>query len=287
MDEPCVEIDKNSFQLFEIWLFGTKRILSLWPLLSESPILQQYSYAPLILNTYHESADLFEGPLPGQSFLSRLFGRKRPTRQDHLLPLHDITPHMRPSEVETTTGLLVLHVRRGDFKQHCEHLAKWSSDWNGLNQFSALPDTFQQPVPTGWGETTDEARAMYIRRCFPDIDQIVFRVREVMSEREEAAVRAGKGAPPELRRVYVMTNEKADWLEQLWVALGEIKEWDAVVTSRDMSLSWEAKPVGQAVDMLIGQKAEVFIGNGFSSLTSNVAMFRMLQGLPPHDTRFW
>ena len=38
-----------------------------------------------------------------------------------------------------------------------------------------------------------------------------------------------------------------------------------MVTSRDLYLSWEAKPVAQAVDMLIGQRAQVFIGNGVRS----------------------
>jgi len=35
-------------------------------------------------------------------------------------------------------GLLALHIRRGDFAGHCDELAKWSSDWNGFNQFDEL-----------------------------------------------------------------------------------------------------------------------------------------------------
>ena len=34
--------------------------------------------------------------------------------------------------------------------------------------------------------------------------------------------------------------------------------------SRDVKLSWEQKYVAQAVDMLIGQRAQVLIGNGVS-----------------------
>ena len=59
-----------------------------------------------------------------------------------------------------------------------------------------------------------------------------------------------------------MTNGDAEWLQQLKEALMQVKKWDAVITSRDLQLSWEAKPVAQSVDMLIGQRARVFIGNG-------------------------
>ncbi|KAG6329204.1 hypothetical protein ID866_9886 [Astraeus odoratus] len=84
-----------------------------------------------------------------------------------------------------------------------------------------------------------------------------------------------------------MTNGGKEWLEELKAALMKVKQWDAVVTSRDIKLSWEAKPVAQAVDMFVGQRAQVFIGNGFSSLTSNIVMFRTMREIPPEDTRFW
>jgi hypothetical protein len=37
-----------------------------------------------------------------------------------------------------------------------------------------------------------------------------------------------------------------------------------VSTSRDLALDWEQKVVAEAVDMYVGQCAEVFIGNGVS-----------------------
>lgn len=108
-----------------------------------------------------------------------------------------------------------------------------------------------------------------------------------------------------------MTNGDKAWLDDLKEALMRIKRWDSVTSSRDLQLGWEVKPVAQAMDMLVGQRADVFIGNGvghlfsiaalcvrfgfvltivglqFSSLTSNIVMFRMLRELPPEDTRFW
>jgi hypothetical protein len=33
-------------------------------------------------------------------------------------------------------------------------------------------------------------------------------------------------------------------------------------TSRDLSLSWEQKPISQALDMYVAQRAQAFVGNG-------------------------
>ncbi|KAJ7160233.1 hypothetical protein C8R46DRAFT_1107418 [Mycena filopes] len=41
-----------------------------------------------------------------------------------------------------------------------------------------------------------------------------------------------------------------------------------------------------AVDMRMGEGAEVFVWNGFSSLTSNIVMLRLARGLDPETTRF-
>lgn len=67
-----------------------------------------------------------------------------------------------------------------------------------------------------------------------------------------------------LRNVYVMTNASPAWLEELKVALRKTYDWDQIASSRDLKLSWEQKYVAQTVDMMIGQRAQVFIGNGVS-----------------------
>ena len=61
-----------------------------------------------------------------------------------------------------------------------------------------------------------------------------------------------------------MTNGDEAWLNDLKQALLEIKTWDSVTSSRDLRLSWEEKPIAQSMDMLVGQRAQVFIGNGVS-----------------------
>ncbi|KAG1845693.1 hypothetical protein DFJ58DRAFT_800499 [Suillus subalutaceus] len=256
IDDPCVEIKQESYQLFEIWLFGSKRILSIWPILSKSPVFTDFSWSPLILQAYADNAHLFT-PSSFRFFPSFM----RPSNQSPTpTTLHDVHPIVKAKDLDTVTGRL-----RG----HCSHLANWSSDWNGFNQFSALPDKFRVPTDGGWGETTQANTNMYFKACFPTIEQIVEKVQNVVADQRRLY-----GPTKELKSIYVMTN-------------GDVEKWDAIATSRDLKLSWEAKPVAQAVDMLIGQRAQVLIGNGFSSLTSNIVMLRMLGDIPPEDNRFW
>jgi len=171
--------------------------------------------------------------------------------------LHDVHPIVKSKDIDPVTGLLALHIRRGDFANHCSHLANWSSDWNGFNKFSALPDKFRVPTDGGWGETTEANTKMYFKACFPTIEQIVEKVQDVLADQKDLY-----GNTKELKSIYILTNGDVEWLQRLKEALMQVKKWDAVVSSRDLKLTWEAKPVAQAVDMLIGQRAQVFIGNG-------------------------
>jgi len=179
---------------------------------------------------------------------------------------------VRPTPYDVTPGLLALHVRRGDFDDHCKNLATWSSNWNGFNKFPELSEKFTPPQGN-----LSEKLEIYMRHCFPTPDQIVSKVMHVRAQ--------AKGK--KLTRIYVMTNAETAWLEELKAALQRAGSWDRIATSRDLDLTWEQKYVSQAVDMLIGQKAQAFIGNGFSSLTSNVVMQRMAKNFPPENIYFW
>ncbi|KAG6374801.1 hypothetical protein JVT61DRAFT_4184 [Boletus reticuloceps] len=280
INDPCVEVQLDSPQLFEIWLFGSTRILSIWPRLSKSPILRNFSWSPLVLEAFARNAHLFGATTTSFRFLPSYL---RPASSPPTLKeLHNVDPILPATKTDPIPGLLVLHIRRGDFDDHCAHLAKWSSDFNGFNKFATLPDNFNPPHDGGEGDTTEANVRFYLERCFPAIDQIARRVRQVLADQKKI-----HGATKELKRVYIMTNAEVAWLNELKEALMEIKKWDSVTSSRDLQLEREAKPVAQAMDMLVGQRADVFIGNGFSSLTSNIVMFRVLRELPPEDTRFW
>ncbi|KAH9854362.1 hypothetical protein C2E23DRAFT_818421 [Lenzites betulinus] len=250
----CVEINEISAQIFSIWIFGSQRVLGIWPSLKSSPILTEFRWSRLIERAYTLNEHLFTSV----SWFSRLFNRSA-------YP-YDKIP-----------GLLAIHIRRGDFEGHCLHFAKWSSQYNGFNQYPELPDHFEQPQQAGWGEATEEGKRIYLRHCFPDIPQIVQRVLEVRD------TPAGKG----LKDIYIMTNGKRPWVAELKAALKETGGWDKIASSRDLVLNKEQQYIAQSVDMLIGQRAQAIIGNGFSSLTSNIVMMRMAQDFPPDSNRFW
>jgi hypothetical protein len=48
VSDGCVEVDSSSQVVFDHFLFGSPRILSLWPSLSASPILSSYTWFPLV-----------------------------------------------------------------------------------------------------------------------------------------------------------------------------------------------------------------------------------------------
>ncbi len=107
-----------------------------------------------------------------------------------------------------------------------------------------------------------------MQRCYPTIDQIVEKIDEIRKSP------AGKG----LKDVYVMTNGKREWVQELKAHLRSMGGWNKIASSRDMVINDEQKEVAQAVDMMIGERAQVIIGNGVSEvgsfLTSAFCSFR-------------
>uniref|UniRef100_D8Q122 Expressed protein n=1 Tax=Schizophyllum commune (strain H4-8 / FGSC 9210) TaxID=578458 RepID=D8Q122_SCHCM len=273
MEDRCIEIEKDSFQLFDIWLLGTERVLDIWPELSASPVVKRFGMSPLIMSAFNANKHHFVA---------------KPSALDALLPSLPFSGLFGGNTAPPTQldGLIALHIRRGDFEGHCDHLAKWGSVFNGFNSFKEFPDHFEQPSGCGWGETTPECRAEYLLHCFPTVEQITDKVLDVREELKQ------KGIGGKLNRVFIMSNGAREWLEELKQALDAAGKqhglaFDTISTSRDVALTLEQKYVAQQLDMYVGQRAQVFIGNGFSSLTSNVAMLRMANGFEADTTRFW
>lgn len=210
----------------------------MWPMLLESPIISGYSSSPLILLGLEANKDLLGvARLPALAHLpapiSFSAGSNSNISQSSLKILRD-------EQFDVIPGLLVLHIRRGDFEQHCRHLATWTASWQGMNDLAAdgLPDTLEPREPS-LGNLTDYNSALYGRRCYPEIPQIVRRVGEIRS------------VYPKLDRVYVMTNGKREWILKLHGALFEDSKrhpsgpWQDVTSSHDLSLDWEQKYVAQ------------------------------------------
>ncbi|KAH8094678.1 hypothetical protein BXZ70DRAFT_896563 [Cristinia sonorae] len=276
--DNCVTIDRaSSEQIFTFWVFGAaERILPIWPSFSTSPVLTHFRWSHLIHRAFNANVHLFSS-VPYLA-LMRSLGPSLPPL------LKDTYPHLIPSKYiyAPLPDLLVLHVRRGDFVDHCNGLSNWGSMWNGFNRFPEFLDKFALPpgyTPDG-SEAPPHARAHYLKHCFPSIPQIVEKIADVLKDPANGG----------LKYVYVMTNGDRGWVQELKEALGGMedgKRWQKIATRRDLELDWEQTFVSQAVDMLIGQRAQVFIGNGFSSMTSNIVTLRMANGFDPSSNRFW
>ncbi|KAJ3756156.1 hypothetical protein EV360DRAFT_48433 [Lentinula raphanica] len=288
LPDRCVEFDINAQHIFHIWMFGSPKVLTLWPSLSESPILRQFTHSPLILAAFERHRHLF-GVVDTKP--------AKPKGQLHFVPSLG-TPNIN----DTIPGLLVLHVRRGDFAEHCVHLVKYSSAFNGFNSFEDMRDQdgFDPAAAAAKYET---AKANYLERCFPNVSQIVKRVRQVRervarapSNLDSHSHRTSSSLSAPLTHLYIMTNGKPPFLAELRAALEldaithnpfDLPPWESIYTSRDLELGWEEGYVAQALDMYVAQRAEVFIGNGFSSLTSNIVMLRKANGVDTIKTRLW
>ena len=71
-----------------------------------------------------------------------------------------------------------------------------------------------------------------------------------------------------LTHIHIMTNAEPDFLTSLLAALyshaSPAGRWEGITSGTDLELSLAQSYVEQAVDMAIGERAGVFIGNGVS-----------------------
>lgn len=198
------------------------------PIIYNSPIIRLFRSSPLIESAFETNIRLFT----------------RDKAQD-LIPSTDSDPY------PVIPGLLALHVRRGDFDWHCSNLLYWASEFAGLCQLPNLPDVFTPPKRNP-GKYTQQETDDFMRACYPSVEQMVDKVKEIRRTEQ------GKS----LDKIFIMTNGERGWVKELKDALSATGGWGLIASSRDMELNLEQKYVAQAVDMLIGQRADVFVGNG-------------------------
>ncbi|KAJ7851503.1 hypothetical protein B0H14DRAFT_2761623 [Mycena olivaceomarginata] len=176
------------------------------------------------------------------------------------------------TSIRPLRGLIALHIPRQNHEAVCADAYSSVGSFAGFNNLSELPDRYSPPGRDGSDRTWEITR----RHCLPSIPEIVEKVLTI--------------SEPHTTRVYVITDEAAHpWLADLTAALSAAYHWPhGISTSVDLKLSREGKFVSQALEMCIGQHAEKFIGNGFSTFTSNTVLLRMNNpDLLSSDTHFW
>ncbi|KZT40025.1 hypothetical protein SISSUDRAFT_1070343 [Sistotremastrum suecicum HHB10207 ss-3] len=239
-------------QTFDLWLMGSSRLTYLWPEISQSPISRLLGTSPLVNSAVDRNEHLF---LPKGS-----------------RPSFDYDPY---------SHMMAIHLRRGDFHEACTRLANYNSTFYGWNLLPELLDPFTPPGGD-WeiGANTPENIQVYLERCLPTNEYLIKKIHDSKVAWENG------GMGRKLDIMFIMTNAKKDWLDEFKKAL-KASGWTTIISTQDLVLDDEQLGVGMAVDMDIGRRAAAFIGNGWSSLTSNVLHRRLVDGKQPLANRFW
>ncbi|KAI0033002.1 hypothetical protein K488DRAFT_85300 [Vararia minispora EC-137] len=250
VESRCVEfVSHVGKEVFDYTLFGDgSRLLDIWDELVSSPILTEWMWSDLVVSVVEDNYALIH-PMAQRGWSQR----------------------------EPLPGSLALHIRHGDYARHCQYLLKHRAPFHGYNQYERYPDRF---FPPPGGQYDEDVVAFYDLHCVPEIPYMVKRVMEV---RRDHARWTGRT----LDRIYILTNANREWLYELKAALRTRAGWHSIVSSRDLTLTAEQKFVAQAADMMIATRAEVFLGNGWSSLTANSNLLRAAAHRRPNTTRFW
>ena len=237
--EQCIEIqpaDRSEDgypQVFDLWLWGSWRVLSLWDAFSSSPVSQLLGTSPIVERTVNANLKIFTAPKE------------------------------RVGATDPFNRMLAIHLRRGDFKEACLSLSNWNSTFYSWNLHDFLPDKFVPPPGGGWGTNTPENEALYMKHCLPSDEDILQKIRDSRKDYLDTVKKQGR--KEEIDVLYLLTNDNSEWLDEVKKIM-KADGWKVVATSRDLKLDAEGKDVGMAVDMEIARKASVFIGNGVSVL---------------------
>lgn len=224
-------------------------LASIWPDLISTPLITHFTWSSLVELAFDTNRDLFLPP----SLLSS-------TPLLSSLPYNTSTSVTNAARYPPIPGLMAIHVRRGDYANHCAFLARVGDPFVSINSLPSLPDASLGKFSPQWRGSRAEVAA-HRRRCHPSIPEIVAKVLAVR------ATEAGKG----VRRLHIMTNGGPAYIANLKRALWDAVApggWDSISSSRDLVLNWEQRFVAQAVDVLVAQRAQVLIGNGVSTCSN-------------------
>lgn len=187
-------------------------------------------------------------------------------------------------------------------------------------------EAFKPPPGGGWGENTPENREIYMKHCWPTVEQIVARIGEVRRDWERGVtgnqhteMNVGGGViqaetsdseiasdndnaadasddpssrssrvhprpPRRLTHLHIMTNANATFLDAVLDGLRSPSStagtWAGITSGTDLHLSEAQTHVEQIVDMAIGERAAVFIGNGVRLSKSFSLEYRMWKEAP-------
>ncbi|KAJ3549240.1 hypothetical protein NMY22_g963 [Coprinellus aureogranulatus] len=256
----CIEViapqrDIEDFgQVFDLWLWGSDRILALWEELRDSPVSQLLRTSPIIERNIARN--------------EHLFWSKQTTERDPF------------------AHVFAAHVRRGDYDEACLNLANWKSTFYGWNQLPWLPDRFVVPEGGEPGKNTPENVKFYYDRCLPEPDAIIKKINDARDDYEKEVF----GEVPKehhIHTLFILTNEKGEWLQNFKQRLQQNNDWRIITSSDLVHANAQEKDVAMATDMDLARRSAIFLGNGWSSFTSNILHRRLVDKKIPISNRFF
>ncbi|KJA20077.1 hypothetical protein HYPSUDRAFT_142836 [Hypholoma sublateritium FD-334 SS-4] len=191
----------------------------------------------------------------------------------------ETTLNLRPqSAPDSAPGApyIALHLRRGDFEDHCKFLA---ATHEGFTTWATLP--LLQPAVLPPALDTYNATTV-LAHCFPALRRVL------------GAISAHARARPHLRALHVLHDGAWDHpgvflaFYKLAEALtnapwAEAEGWTggpmtSVTQSADVPVKRGEYDFAVCVDVELAARAEVFVGNGYSSLSTQVVALRLGRG---------
>lgn len=181
---------------------------------------------------------------------------------------------------------LALHLRRGDFESHCKYLSEVKM---GFTTWATLPN-FQSSILSPPLDTSNATSVLI--HCYPSLHRIL------------SGISVQARLHPNARTIYVLHDGAIDHLGvylQFYKLREAImsKEWAKkghwpngpmirVLQSSDADKvrTWGENDYGVAVDVELARRAEGFIGNGYSSLSTQIAALRLADGGKTEDITF-
>ncbi len=242
--ERCVEIvaaprEEDPFpETFDIFYWSGPRSLSLWDDFVQSPISRLLRASPIVQSAIEDNIGLFTSPLPSLPSLKN----HKPDRYSKDL-LRD-----------TFASVFSIHIRSGDFREACIEHAAMNSTFYNWNLLPFLPDKLNT------SRQREENKRQILQRCWPNAEYIRGRVNQSW---QAYKVQTSPSNGRELTVLYIMSNDRTDWLNRLKEEFQQ-DGWRRVVLSRELKLKPQQMDVSVAVDMEIGRQSAVFIGNGVS-----------------------
>ncbi|BEI83781.1 hypothetical protein CcaverHIS002_0403850 [Cutaneotrichosporon cavernicola] len=167
--------------------------------------------------------------------------------------------------------LLALQAHSSAWEDKCRDLGNRSALFVGFNKLPSLPGN--ENIPPHSDMLAPARAGLYAAKCAPQTTAVIARARRMRKNH------------PILRAIYLVTDSD-EWADELarWLLSDG---WEAVYVASEVHNAWRDWEVRPMVDTEVMRRAGVFVGNGFTTMASNVALLRARDLVHPDFTQFW